>query len=104
MTLKKNKRSETDGRTAIPRDGTPFDLKVEFNFKGKGAFDYIVYLDGKRIDTFRYERPALSKNNKEYALKFGLYSQKYFDYTMVVKNFRVDKVEKLSDEFYATFD
>ena len=61
-------------------------------------------MDGKRIDTFRYTRPADSKNNKEYALKFGLYSQAYFDYTMVVKNFRVDKVEKLSDEFYAEFN
>jgi len=93
-----------DGETPIPMNGTQFDLKVEFDFKGKGDFDYIVYMNGERINTFSHIRPAISTSNKEYALKFGLYSPEWFDYTMTVKNFRVDKVDKLSDEFYATFD
>jgi len=95
--------TRTDGQTVIPKDGTPFDLKIEFDFKGKGNFDYLVYMDGKRIDAFSYVRPATARNTKEFKIKFGMYSREMFDYELVVKDFRVDKVDKLSDEFEAAF-
>jgi len=98
---------ETDSKSVIPMDGTPFDLKVEYDFMGKGAFEYVVYVNGERVDAFKFERPIIATSNKEFKLKFGLYSgpfSTYYPYTMTVKNFRVDKVDKLSDEFNAAFN
>ena len=98
------KEMRTDGRTEFPTDGTPVDLKVEFEFKGKGAFRYVVYMDGKRIDAFNFERQAdkTARDRERYHFNFGMYSHRMFDYTLIARNFRLDEVDTLSPEFYET--
>jgi len=97
--LRGTNKLDGEGDFIVPLDGTPFELRAEFAFKGKGNFDVVVYMNGERTNTLRFNRPTDSRDNEEYALKFGLYTKNFFDYTMTVKNFRVDKVEKLSAGF-----
>jgi len=97
--LRDTRKLSGEGDFAVPLNGTPFDLRAEFDFKGNGDFDLVVFMNGQRTNTLSFYRPADSKDNKEYALKFGLYTEKFFDYTMTVKDFRVDRVDRLSAGF-----
>lgn len=71
------------------RDGTVQHLRVEVDFKGDKSFETVVFIDGNEILRGIYSPPYDTKRysvQSQYALKFGLYSFKNFDYNMTWTN------------------
>lgn len=80
----------------MPIDGTVFNLRVEFDFLGDGKFHYDVFADGLKVDEFDFTPPEDSITNKNFAIKFGAYSRKIFDYELKATNFKVDRVSEFT--------
>lgn len=82
-------------KNTIPVDGTEFNFRVEFDFKGGGNFDMNVFINNILTLKHTYVRPADKDPmaSKYYMLQFGNYSAGLYDYTMKAKNLRWEKVD-----------
>jgi len=82
-------------RGLVRRDGTEQELQVLVDFKGYGAFDATVWLDGILQISGSYKpssRPGAFLP-KKYYFKHGVYSQLVFPYVLVSRDMRVNRVK-----------
>lgn len=88
---------KSDDYNLISRDGRKANLRLEFDFDGKGNFDVSVFVDGKLVLDGRYDPQKIKDGlidppnfevSKKFQFKHGIYARNRFDIKMVSENIK----------------